>query len=153
MLSQRTRYALRSLIMLAGRIETGPVRIAEIAREQNVPRKFLELILLELKRAGLVESSRGRAGGYRLARAPGDISFGAVVRLLDGRLALVPCASASDYAPCGDCMDEARCAIRRAAIKVREETARVLDEFSLADAVRAEAGGAESGAMGATIHP
>jgi Rrf2 family protein len=147
MLSQRTRYALRSLIMLAGRIEAGPVQISEIAREQNVPRKFLELILLELKHAGFVESSRGRTGGYRLARAPADISFGAVVRLLDGRLALVPCASASDYAPCGDCVDEGQCAIRRAAIAVREETARVLDDFTLSRALRTEEGTVESASL------
>lgn len=139
MLSQRTRYALRSLIMLAEQAEAGPQQIAAIAEAQAVPRKFLELILLDLKRAGLVDSTRGRAGGYRLARRPMDISFGEVVRLLEGPLALVPCASASAYAPCGDCIDEATCTIRRAMIAVREETARVLDAFTLEQAVRGEA--------------
>lgn len=139
MLSQRTRYALRSLIMLADKAEQGPQQIAMIAEAQSVPRKFLELILLDLKRAGLVDSARGRAGGYRLARKPRDISFGEVIRLLEGPLALVPCASASSYAPCGDCTDEAACAIRRAMIHVREETARILDDFTLQDAVRGEA--------------
>ena len=139
MLSQRTRYALRSLIMLAGGIPGSTQQIATIAATERVPRKFLELILLDLKRAGIVESTRGRSGGYRLARAAEDISFGEVIRLLDGPLALVPCASLSAYAPCGDCQDEAVCAIRRAAIAVREESARVLDGFSLADAIRREA--------------
>lgn len=138
MLSQRTRYALRALIMLAGGSPETPLQIAAISAAQRVPRKFLELILLDLKRAGIVESTRGRSGGYRLARAAREISFGEVIRLLDGPLALVPCASLSAYAPCGDCQDEAACAIRRAAIAVREESARVLDGFSLADAVRRE---------------
>ena len=138
MLSQRTRYALRSLIMLATNANGGPQQIAAIAEAQSVPRKFLELILLDLKRAGLVESARGRTGGYRLARAPRDISFGEVIRYLEGPLALVPCASATRYAPCGDCTDEATCAIRRAMIAVREETARILDEFTLEHAVCGE---------------
>lgn len=141
MLSQRTRYALRSLIMLAGQPAGGSVQIAAIADTQRVPRKFLELILLDLKRAGFVESARGRTGGYRLAKAPADISFGEVIRVLEGPLALVPCASVSAYAPCGDCHDEATCAIRRAMLVVREETARVLDGFTLDDAVRKEADG------------
>ncbi|MFC3711880.1 RrF2 family transcriptional regulator [Sphingoaurantiacus capsulatus] len=139
MLSQRTRYALRSLIMLAGGSADAPQQIATISATERVPRKFLELILLDLKRAGIVESTRGRSGGYRLARAAKDISFGEVIRLLDGPLALVPCASLTAYAPCGDCQDEVTCAIRRAALVVREESARVLDGFSLADAVRREA--------------
>ncbi len=138
MLSQRTRYALRSLIMLAARPE-GLVQIGEIAEQQNVPRKFLELILLDLKKAGLVDSLRGRAGGYRLARPAAGISFGEVVRLLEGSLAMVPCASLTAYAPCGDCTDEATCAIRRAAILARDEAARVLDNFTLADAATSEA--------------
>lgn len=141
MLSQRTRYALRSLIMLAGQPANVSVQIATIAEQQRVPRKFLELILLDLKRAGLVGSVRGRMGGYRLARTPGEISFGEVIRLLEGPLALVPCASVTAYARCGDCVDEATCAIRRAMLVVREETARVLDGFTLDDAVRKEADG------------
>lgn len=144
MLSQRTRYALRSLIMLAGHPAETSVQIATIAEQQRVPRKFLELILLDLKRAGFVVSVRGRMGGYRLARPPGDISFGAVIRVLEGPLALVPCASATAYAPCGDCVDEASCAIRRAMLVVREESARILDGFTLEEAVRKEADGIAS---------
>ena len=138
MLSQRTRYALRSLILLAQRAGQGPVPIAEIAEAQCVPRKFLELILLDMKRAGLVESTRGKTGGYQLARPAATISFGEVVRLFDGPLALVPCASQTAYAPCGDCADEATCAIRRAMLAVRDETARLLDGLSLAEAAANE---------------
>ena len=141
MLAQRTRYALRSLIMLAGQPDGQPVRIATISETQRVPRKFLELILLDLKRAGFVDSTRGRMGGYRLARSAAAISFGEIIRILEGPLALVPCASATAYAPCGDCVEEATCAIRRAMLVVREETARVLDGFTLDEAVRKEADG------------
>lgn len=139
MLSQRSRYALRSLIMLARRHGQGPVQIADIARMQNVPRKFLEIILVEMKRAGLVASLRGRSGGYVLARDPADISFGEVIRLFDGPLALVPCVSKMAYRPCGDCVDEATCAIRRAMALVRDETARILDNMTLAQAAAEEA--------------
>ena len=138
MLNQRTRYALRTLIMLAERYDQGRVQIGEIAELQQVPRKFLELILLQLKAAGLVESLRGRSGGYLLARAPSDISFAEIVRVVEGPLALVPCASVTAYARCGDCHDEATCAIRRAMLTVREETARILGDFTLEDAARCE---------------
>lgn len=141
MLSQRSRYALRALTHLAERDHATavPVPVGEIATGQRVPRKFLELILLDLKAGGLIVSTRGRTGGYRLARAPGEISFGEVIRLLDGPLALVPCASHTAYRPCDDCHDEATCAIRRVLGQVRDEAARILDAFTLADAVAGEA--------------
>lgn len=139
MLNQRTRYALRTLIMLAERYEQGRVQIGDIAESQQVPRKFLELILLQLKAAGLVDSLRGRSGGYWLARPPCDISFAEIIRVVEGPLALVPCASLTAYARCGDCHDEATCAIRRAMLKVRDETVRILGDFTLEDAVRGEA--------------
>ena len=139
MLNQRTRYALRTLIMLAERYDQGRVQIGDIAESQQVPRKFLELILLQLKAAGLVDSLRGRSGGYWLARAPREISFAEIIRVVEGPLALVPCASVTAYARCGDCHDEATCAIRRAMLTVREESARILGDFTLEDAVRGEA--------------
>jgi Rrf2 family protein len=89
------------------------------------------LILLDLKAAGLVESLRGRTGGYRLARAKHTIRFGEVIRLLDGPLAMVPCVSRTAYRRCEDCVDETRCAIRRAMGEVRDEAARILDAFTL----------------------
>ena len=114
MLAQRTRYALRSLLYLAEERDGAPVQLARIAQTQRVPPKYLELIMLDLKRAGLVQSTRGPKGGYRLARTPEEISFGDVVRVMEGPIALVSCASVNFYEPCGDCHDEEACAIRRA---------------------------------------
>ena len=92
MIAQKTRYALRSLLYLAEAPE-GVVQLSRIAETQQVPPKYLELIMLDLKRAGLVKSARGPKGGYRLARAPAEISFGEIVRTMDGPIALVSCAS------------------------------------------------------------
>lgn len=134
MLTQKTRYALRALLYLVERGSTAPVQISEIAETQQVPRKYLELIMLDLKRAGIVHSQRGPGGGYVLARTPDAISFGEVIRVIDGPLAMVPCASLNFYQRCGDCHDEATCAIRRVMARVRMDTARVLDGTSLAEA-------------------
>ena len=133
MLSQKAKYALRALQMLAADHDKGPVLIGEISVQQRVPRKFLELILVDLKRAGFVRSYRGRNGGYMLARAPKDIRFGAVIRLIDGPLALLPCASKTAYRKCEDCADENTCSIRRLMRKVRDEASRILDKATLAD--------------------
>lgn len=135
MLSQKSRYALRALLYLAEQPEGKPVLIADIAATQQVPRKFLEAILIDLKKAGFVTSQRGRGGGYALAKGAAAISFGDVIRAIDGPLALVPCASVNFYQRCGDCHDERTCAIRRIMAQVRNDTARVLEGTSLADAV------------------
>ena len=132
MIAQKTRYALRSLLFLAEEGGTTPVQLARIADTQRVPPKYLELIMLDLKKAGIVKSSRGPKGGYLLARSPGDISFGEIVRALEGPIALVSCASVNFYAPCGDCHDEATCAIRRAFAILRDQSSAVLDSISLA---------------------
>ncbi len=132
MLAQKTRYALRSLLYLVEEGGGAPVQLASIASTQRVPPKYLELIMLDLKKAGLVKSVRGPRGGYRLARAPQEISFGEIVRAMEGPIALVPCASVNYYAPCGDCHDEATCAIRRAFSILRDQSTAVLDSISLA---------------------
>ena len=134
MLAQKTRYALRSLLHLAETGEGAPVRLARIAETQQVPPKYLELIMLDLKKAGLVASVRGPKGGYRLAKPADEISFGDVVRVMEGPIALVSCASVNFYAPCGDCHDEASCAIRRAFAMVRDQTAKLLEGIKLSDA-------------------
>lgn len=134
MLTQRARYALRALFALAAAEGPRPVPISRIADEQNVPRKFLEIILADLKAAGLVEAYRGKAGGYRLARPPHSISFGEVIRLVDGPLALVPCVSQTAYQRCLDCRDEATCAIRRVMAEVREAVSATLDGTTIGDA-------------------
>ncbi len=132
MIAQKTRYALRSLLFLAEEQDRAPVQLGRIAETQRVPPKYLELIMLDLKRAGLVRSRRGPRGGYLLARTPEEISFGDVVRVMEGPIALVSCASENFYAPCGDCHDEASCAIRRAFGIVRDRTTQFLDGISLA---------------------
>jgi len=149
MLSQRGRYALKALLFLA-RIEgDAPRQAAAIAAGEDIPRKFLEAILTDLVRHGLVQSVRGKYGGYRLARAPAEITFGEVVRLTDGPLALLPCVSKKFYQRCQDCRDEASCALRRVMADVREQVSNVLDSRTIADAVRDKLTGDEAPTVGA----
>ena len=133
MLSQKTRYTIRALQHLADHWREGPVRLDTIAEAQNIPRKFLTVILSEMVRAGLVDSTRGRDGGYELALAPVDIRYGDILRLTDGALALVPCASRYAHETCKNCLPEEECELRRIMIKVRDETAAFLDKLTLAD--------------------
>jgi Rrf2 family protein len=135
MLSQKARYALRAMLHLAATPKGEAQQIADIAEASNVPRKFLEQILLELKRRGLVHSIRGRHGGYQLGRDTHEISFAEIIRQIDGPLALSPCASRTAYRRCEDCADEATCAIRKSLIDVRNSTAKILEQHSLADAL------------------
>jgi Rrf2 family protein len=144
MLSQQSRYALKALIYLAGDDPKGvdgnrPRPSAEIAAEANIPRKFLEAILLDLKLAGIVHSTRGKAGGYVLARPAEQITFGEVIRVTDGPLALIHCASQKFYRRCADCTDEATCSLRRVMIEARAQLSAVLDNRTLADACNSEA--------------
>ena len=133
MLTQRSRYALRAMLTLARAPAATPLPMSRIAAEAKVPRKFLEFILADLRAAGLVISYRGRVGGFRLSRPPHLVSFGEIIRVIEGPLALVPCVSRTAYRRCDDCVDEAECAIRRAMLVVRDDTARILDGTSLAD--------------------
>src|SRR4051812_25866396 len=116
MLTSKAKYALRAMLDLAARGEDGdgrPVFIADVAARQDIPRRFLENILLELRKHGLVVSHRGKAGGYALARAAEDITYADVIRAIDGPLALTPCTSKTAYRRCEDCLDETVRAIRR----------------------------------------
>jgi len=141
MLTQRAKYGLRALCILAAD-ETGrpTLPIAELAERGHIPQKFLEAILLDLRRQGFVTSRRGKAGGYALARTAEEIPVSAVIRALDGPLAPIPCASLTAYQPCTDCPDPATCEIRRLMREVRDATARILDGTSLAALARADAG-------------
>jgi Rrf2 family protein len=134
MLSQKARYALHALIVLAQNTGEEPMQIAQIADEARVPRKFLEQILVDLKRRGIVRSQRGRAGGYLIGKAPKDISFADVIRTIDGPLALAPCVSVTAYHKCDDCVDEATCSIRKVLLAARDATADVLETRNLAQA-------------------
>jgi Rrf2 family protein len=138
MLSQKARYALRALVELAR--EPAAQRTAgEIAERADAPRKFLEAILLELARRGLVISRRGKLGGYALGRAPETINFAEVIRVIDGPLALAPCVSRTAFRKCHDCPSLETCVLRPALLRARDATARELEAFSLADAARANA--------------
>ncbi len=135
MLSQKTRYAIRALQHLADHYGEGPVPLTDIAETQKIPSKFLTVILSELSREGLVDTQRGRDGGYWLALSPIDISYGDIVRLTRGSLALTPCASRFAHETCANCLPESECRLHRIMLRVRDETARVLDGISLAEPV------------------
>src|SRR5919108_701635 len=136
MLSQKAKYALRALLVLAEAGEDRPVLIGEIAERHNLPKKFLEQILLDLKHHGLVQSRRGRSGGYNLLKPAAEISFGQVIRIIDGPLAPLPCLSVMAYRRCEDCLDEESCAIRRVFALTHQVNATVLDRTTLADALK-----------------
>ena len=139
MLSQRTRYTIRALLHLADRFGQGPVQLSEIAQAQNIPPKFLTVMLSQMIREGLVASRRGREGGYWLAKAPAEISYGELVRLTRGSLGLLPCASRFAYQSCRNCITEEKCRLHRVMLMVRDETARILDGLTLADAIPEDA--------------
>ncbi len=107
--------------------------LTEIVEHENIPSKFLTVILSEFGREGLVMTQRGKDGGYQLALAPVDIRYGDIIRLTRGSVALVPCASRFAHETCKNCVPEARCTLRRIMLKVRDETAAVLDNYTLAD--------------------
>jgi Rrf2 family protein len=135
MISQKAKYALRALVALSRARQGDPVMISQISRDQGIPKKFLEQILLELKRHGIVASYRGRLGGYALLKAPERVTFGEVLRLIDGPIAPLPCLSKIAYRRCADCSDEATCEIRHVFSRVALATRDVLDTTTLADAV------------------
>jgi Rrf2 family protein len=138
MLSQKARYALHALLVLAQHDGDEPMMIADIAEEAHVPRKFLEQILLALKKRGIVRSLRGRQGGYLLGKPAQEISFADVIRETDGPLALSPCVSVTAYHKCDDCEDEATCAIRKVLLAARDATAEILESRTLASALTSQ---------------
>lgn len=138
MLSQKCKYALQALMVLARENEDKLLLVSEIAERENLPKKFLEAILLELNRNGLVRSRRGRGGGYALAKPADLITFGQVVRIMDGPLAPLACVSINYYRRCDECRDEQACEIRRVMRRVRDAIANELDGTSLAKAVAEE---------------
>ena len=138
MLSQKTRYTIRALQHLADAYGDGPVRLDAIAEAQNIPRKFLTVILSEMAREGIVASQRGREGGYELGLAPVDIRYGDIIRLTRGSLALVPCASRNAHEHCTNCLPEVECRLRALMLQLRDETAAMLDRLTLADKIALE---------------
>jgi Rrf2 family protein len=135
MLSQKCKYALQALLVLARDKSGELLLVSDIAERENLPKKFLEAILLEMNRNGLVRSRRGRGGGYALAKPADLITFGQVVRIMDGPLAPLSCVSVNYYRRCDDCKDEQACEIRKVMRRVRDAIAHELDGTSLADAL------------------
>ncbi|HUO21662.1 MAG TPA: Rrf2 family transcriptional regulator [Caulobacteraceae bacterium] len=135
MLSQKVRYGLRALVELARAGPEQQLTAAELAARADAPRKFLEAILLELSRRGLILSRRGKFGGYVLARPAPQISFADVIRVIDGPLALAPCVSQTAFRKCDDCPDLDTCALRPALRQARDATAAILEGYSLQHAV------------------
>jgi Rrf2 family protein len=134
-LTMKGKYGLKAMLHLA-RLPQGEMALStEIAQANAISKKFLDAILRELRIAGLVATRKGRAGGYRLARAPGEITVGQVIRVLDGPIASIQCASRRDYLPCNDCLDPMVCPVRLTMLGVRDAIAAVLDARSIADVV------------------
>ena len=134
MLSQKAKYALKALVLLAVQKEGKTLQCTEIAEREDLPKKFLDTILQVLKMASIIQSVRGKYGGYRLARPASEISFGEIIRAVDGPLALLPCVSKTAYRRCDDCADETTCAVRKVMMQVRNSTSGILDNTTLADA-------------------
>ena len=139
MLSKKTKYALKALMALAEEPPGLPILIVTIADKARIPKRFLEQILIELKGMGMVNSRKGKHGGYFLNRRPDEISIGHVVRTLDGPLAPLPCVSKSAYERCEECVDERTCGLRMIMLDVRNATAAILDQSTLADLMAREA--------------
>jgi len=131
MLTKKAKYGLKALVHLAG-VESGKTSlVAEIAEANQIPKKFLDAILADLRNAGFVHSKKGKGGGYMLARPASDIAVGDLIRTLDGPLAPIPCASMKGYRRCDDCEDERRCEVRLMMLRAREAIVGVFDQTTL----------------------
>lgn len=133
LVSKKSVYGLKALMNMARNPERSQVLISELAREENIPRKFLEAILLALKNGGLLTSRIGKGGGYSLAVAPRAVTVGRIIRILEGDIAPVSCLSATNYVPCEECPDEASCGIRLVMADVQSAMNSVLDKVTLAE--------------------
>lgn len=136
MMSKRCKYALKAMVRLARNYNQGFLSTAIIAQDENISKKFLEQILLELKRAKLVNSKQGTTGGYYLLKSPDEISLADIYRIFEGPIALTPCISLNFYEPCDDCIDEATCYLRNELIIVREKTRKSMMEATLTSFIK-----------------
>lgn len=137
MISKKMKYALKALIHIANKKEEF-VKANEIAEKGNIPKKFLEQILLELKKGRIINSKQGNVGGYYFVKDPAKVTLADIYRLIDGPIALVQCASKNFYEPCADCPNEESCIIRHVLIDVRDETLRVLEKRTIDSLAKAE---------------
>ncbi|HEY9047139.1 MAG TPA: Rrf2 family transcriptional regulator [Ohtaekwangia sp.] len=136
MLSKKCQYALHALLYLAELDKGTSVTIGEIAETKKIPKKFLEVILLDLKNSGILGSKKGKGGGYYLKQSADTIRIIEVIRLIDGAVAMLPCVSLNFYASCGMCSDEQTCSINRLFGQVRDETLKILSGNTLSDLVK-----------------
>ena len=135
MLSKKSQYAFNALSYLAEKYNTGPILISEISKEKRIPLKFLENILLELKKAGMLGSKKGKGGGYYLAKPPSQIKVANVIRLVNGPIAMLPCVSLYFYERCKNC-DEKHCGLHDMMIEVRDATLNILENRTLEDLLK-----------------
>ncbi|MBZ0328368.1 MAG: Rrf2 family transcriptional regulator [Altibacter sp.] len=135
MLSRKTKYGLKALTYLARNAGNTPVQIFVISEAENISQKFLESILLSLRKAGFLESKKGKGGGYYLLKEAKDIPISEVYRVLEGPIAMVPCVSLNFYEKCDDCPDEAKCSVHNLMIQVRDNTLKIFENTSLADLI------------------
>jgi Rrf2 family protein len=131
MISKKAKYGLKAMMRLAREYGRGPVLIADLAAEESIPKKFLEFILLELKQKGMLQSKKGKGGGYLLARRPEEITAGSVLRALDGSLTPVGCVGHADAPPCAECPDPPSCRIRALMREVNDATTSILEAATL----------------------
>ncbi|MGJ3233472.1 RrF2 family transcriptional regulator [Marivirga sp.] len=131
MISKKSKYAINALVHLGRKYGEGPTLISTIAEEENIPQKFLEAILLELKNDGILGSKKGKGGGYYLRKDPETVNLAQVLRLFDGAIALLPCVTFKFYERCEECKDEETCSIREAFLKVRNETVKIFKSQTL----------------------
>ncbi|MFD2743258.1 MULTISPECIES: RrF2 family transcriptional regulator [Sphingobacterium] len=138
MLSKKTKYAIKALMLLGRNYGKDPMQIVKIAEEERIPKKFLEQILLEMRNAGMLYSKKGAGGGYSLNKAPEDIYLSQVMRLIDGPIALLPCVSLNFYRACDECMEERVCGIRDTFTDVRNAMLQILNDTSIAALINKE---------------
>ncbi|WPP50367.1 RrF2 family transcriptional regulator [Catalinimonas niigatensis] len=138
MLSKKAKYGINALVYLAKKYEQGPLLIGDIATHENIPKKFLEAILLDLKNVGILGSKKGRGGGYYLIKSPDEVNMADVVRLFDGAIAFLPCVTHRYYERCEECKDEKTCGIRSLFKEVRDQTVEMLKNNTLSDIIARE---------------
>jgi Rrf2 family protein len=138
MLSKKTKYAINALVYLAKNDDGSPIPIGQISADQNIPHKFLESILLALKNARILNSKKGKSGGYLLNRSPEEIDMAEITRLFDGAVALLPCVTYRFYERCEECVDEETCGIREVFLEIRNETVNRLKGATLSDIIKRE---------------
>ncbi|MFB0924707.1 MAG: Rrf2 family transcriptional regulator [Vicingaceae bacterium] len=135
MLSKKTKYGLKALSFIARQENRNPVQIATIAKSENISKKYLESILLTLKKDGVLGSKKGKGGGYYLIKNPNDVAMSSVMRVLEGPIAMIPCVSLNFYEKCDDCPDENACSVHKLMIEVRDSSLKIFNNTTLADLI------------------